>query len=414
MDVIIDRCAGLDVHKASVTGCVRVPGRGRRRRDQEVRSFSTMHHGLVELAGWLTDQGVTNVAMEATGVFWRPVWYVLEDAGLDLLLVNPRYAKNVPGRKTDVKDSEWIAQLLECGLLTASFVPPKPIRELRDLTRYRKRVIQERARESQRVEKVLEDAGIKLDVVISDCLGVSGRSMLEALIAGQRDPQTLAELARGRMRPKVPVLAQALQGRFGDHHAAWCREILTRLDDLDASIDRLNTRVDQLMAPYAAQRDQLDTIPAVGKRAAEVIIAEIGVDMTRFPTSAHLASWAGMCPGNRESAGKQRSGRTRQANPWLRGMLTECGWAARRTKDTYLAAQFWQIAARRGKEKACLAVGHSILVTTWHLLSTPGATYQDLGGDWFTRRKSPQAEQRRLLKRLEALGLKITVEPDAA
>lgn len=414
MDVIIDRCAGLDVHKASVTGCVRVPGSGRRRRDQEVRSFSTMHHGLVDLADWLTGWGVTDVAMEATGMFWRPVWYVLEDAGFELLLVNPRYAKNVPGRKTDVKDSEWIAQLLECGLLRASFVPPRPIRQLRDLTRYRNRVVQERARESQRIEKVLEDAGIKLDVVISDCLGVSGRSMLEALIAGVRDPQALAELARGKMRPKMPVLAQALHGRFNDHHAAWCREILTRLDDFDATIDRLDSRIDELMTAYAGQRDQLVTIPGVGKRTAEVIIAEIGVDMSRFPTSAHLASWAGMCPGNRESAGKQRSGRTRQANPWLRGLLTQCGWAARRTKNTYLAAQFWQIAARRGKEKACLAVGHSILVIAWHLLSTPGAAYQDLGGDWFTRRKDPQAEQRRLLRRLEALGLKITVEIDAA
>lgn len=414
MDVIIDRCAGLDVHKASVTGCVRVPGRGRRRREQDVRSFSTMHHGLVDLADWLRGWGVTDVAMEATGMFWRPVWYVLEDAGFDLLLVNPRYAKNVPGRKTDVKDSEWIAQLLECGLLRASFVPPRPIRQLRDLTRYRNRVVQERARESQRIEKVLEDAGIKLDVVISDCLGVSGRSMLEALIAGVRDPQTLAELARGKMRPKVPLLAQALQNRFDDHHAAWCREILTRLDDFDATIDRLDARIDELMAPYANQRDQLVTIPGVGKRAAEVIIAEIGVDMSRFPTSAHLASWAGMCPGNRESAGKQSSGRTRQANPWLRGLLTQCGWAARRTKNTYLAAQFWQIAARRGKEKACLAVGHTILVIAWHLLSTPGAAYHDLGGDWFTRRRDPQAEQRRLLRRLEALGLKITVETDAA
>lgn len=414
MDVIIDRCAGLDVHKASVTGCVRVPGSGRRRRDQEVRSFSTMHHGLVDLADWLTTRGVTDVAMEATGMFWRPVWYVLEDSGFELLLVNPRYAKNVPGRKTDVKDSEWIAQLLECGLLRASFVPPRPIRQLRDLTRYRNRVVQERARESQRIEKVLEDAGIKLDVVISDCLGVSGRSMLEALIAGMRDPQALAELARGKMRPKVPLLAQALHNRFDDHHAAWCREILTRLDDFDATIDRLDSRVDELMAPYADQRDRLVTIPGVGKRAAEVMIAEIGVDMTRFPTSAHLASWAGMCPGNRESAGKQTSGRTRQANPWLRGLLTQCGWAARRTKNTYLAAQFWQIAARRGKEKASLAVGHSILVIAWHLLSTPHTTYQDLGGDWFTRRKNPQTEQRRLLRRLEALGVKVSVDTTPA
>lgn len=413
MDVIVERCSGLDVHKKTVTACVRTPGRGRTRR-QEVRTYSTFSDDLWDLAGWLRDEGVTQVAMEATGVFWKPLWWVLEEAGFKLLLVNPTHVKRVPGRKTDVKDSEWLAELLEYGLLAGSFVPPKPIRELRDVTRYRTRVVQERARETLRVHKVLEDAGIKLAAVASDALGASGRMMIEALIAGVRDPEVLAEMAKARMRRKIPELRRALVGRFNEHHAALLSELLGRLDALDTTIAHLDARVDVLMAPYADQRDQLDTIPGVAKRAAEIIIAEIGVDMTVFPTSGHLASWAGMCPGNRESGGKRLSGRTRKADPWLRGILAECGWAARRTKNTYLAAQFWQIAGRRGKEKACLAVGHSILVIAWHLLSTPGETYHELGGDWFTRhRRDPEAEQRRLIRRLEALGLKVLVQPAA-
>jgi transposase len=413
MDVIVDRCAGLDVHKASVTACVRT-GKGKHRR-KEVRTFATFTDSLRELAGWLHEEGVTEVVMEATGVFWKPVWWVLEEAGFECLLVNATHVKKVPGRKTDVLDAEWLAQLLECGLLRGSFVPPKPIRELRDLTRYRTRLVQERVRETLRVHNVLEDAGIKLAAVATDALGVSGRAMIEALIAGVRDPQALADLAKASLRRKLPELRRALDGRFDDHHAALCAELLRRLDHLDATIDRLNDRVDVAMAPYADQRDRLTTIPGVGKRATEVIIAEIGVDMRCFPTSAHLASWAGMCPGNRESAGKHFSGRTRKADPWLRGMLAECGWAARRTRNTHLAAQFWQIAGRRGKEKACLAVGHSILVIAWHLLSTPGETYRELGGDWFTRhRRSPESEQRRLIRRLQALGLHVTVKPAPA
>lgn len=413
MDVIVDRCGGLDVHKKTVTACVRTPGPGRTRQAQ-VRTYQTFSDDLWALAEWLQTEGVTQVAMEATGVFWKPVWWVLEEAGFELLLVNPAHVKRVPGRKTDVKDSEWLAELLEHGLLSGSFVPPKPIRELRDVTRYRARVVQERARETLRVHKVLEDAGIKLASVATDALGASGRAMIRALIVGERDPEVLAELAKAKLRWKLSELRRALVGRFNDHHAALLGELLGRIESLDATIDRLDTRVDELMAPYADHRDRLDTIPAVGKRAAEVIIAEIGVDMSVFPTSGHLASWAGMCPGNRESGGKRLSGRTRKADPWLRGILAECGWAARRTKNTYLAAQFWQIAGRRGKEKACLAVGHSILVIAWHILSTPGETYHDLGGDWFARhRRSPESEQKRLIRRLEALGLKVLVEPAA-
>jgi transposase len=413
MDVVHERCAGLDIGKKLIVAAIRVPGEGRTKRRQEVRSFGTFARDIEELAHWLESESVTEVAMEATGVYWKPIWHVLEDRRLELLLVNPTHVKKVPGRKTDVKDAEWIAQLLECGLLRGSFVPPETIRDLRDLTRYEKRLIQDRARESLRVQKVLEDAGVKLSSVASDVLGVSGRAMLEALIAGERDAEVLAEMARRRMRSKIPELRQALAAsRFRVHHGVMLRAHLDHIDHLDAAIAALEARVDELMAPFAEARERLMTIPGVGKRAAEVIIAEIGVDMTRFPTAAHLASWAGMCPGNNESAGKHLSGRTRKGDPWLSGLVTECGWAARRTKDTYLAAQFWQIARRRGQEKAAVAVGHTILVIAWHILSE-GVTYQELGGDWFDRRRDPQAQQRRLVRQLEAMGLRVTIEAAA-
>jgi transposase len=413
MDVVHERCAGLDIGKKLIVAAIRVPGEGRTKRRQEVRSFGTFARDIEELAHWLESESVTEVAMEATGVYWKPIWHVLEDRRLELLLVNPTHVKKVPGRKTDVKDAEWIAQLLECGLLRGSFVPSETIRDLRDLTRYEKRLIQDRARESLRVQKVLEDAGVKLSSVASDVLGVSGRAMLEALIAGERDAEVLAEMARRRMRSKIPELRQALAAsRFRVHHGVMLRAHLDHIDHLDAAIAALEARVDELMAPFAEARERLMTIPGVGKRAAEVIIAEIGVDMTRFPTAAHLASWAGMCPGNNESAGKHLSGRTRKGDPWLSGLVTECGWAARRTKDTYLAAQFWQIARRRGQEKAAVAVGHTILVIAWHILSE-GVTYQELGGDWFDRRRDPQAQQRRLVRQLEAMGLRVTIEAAA-
>lgn len=412
MEVVHERCAGLDIGKKLVVAAVRVPGAVGGRRE-EVRSFGTFARDLEDLADWLESERIESVAMEATGVYWKPIWHVLEERRFELLLVNPTHVKKVPGRKTDVKDAEWIAQLLECGLLRGSFVPPEVIRDLRDLTRYRKKLIQDRARESARVQKVLEDAGVKLASVASDVLGVSARSMIEALAAGERDPDVLAEMAYGRMRPKIPELRQALAAsRFRPHHGVMLGEHLAHIDHLDAAIARLDDQVDELIAPFGEDRDRLATIPGVGKRAAEILIAEIGVDMTRFPTSAHLASWAGMCPGNNESAGKHLSGRTRRGDPWLSGLVTECGWAARRAKDTYLAAQFWQIARRRGQEKAAVAVGHSILVITWHILNN-GVTYQELGGDWFDRRRDPQAQQQRLVRQLEALGLKVTIEAAA-
>jgi transposase len=415
MEVLVARCAGLDVHKETVMACIRTPGAGRRRR-QEVREFRTFTGALRALRDWLVAADVTLVVMEATGVYWKPVWHVLEDTpGIELMLVNAQHVKNLPGRKTDVGDAAWLAQLAECGLLRGSFVPPPVISELRDLTRYRKKLIQERARETQRIQKLLEDAGIKLESVVSDVLGVSGRQMLEALIAGVEDPETLAEYAHGRMRTKIPVLRQALEGRFRAHHALMVRTHLNHVDYLTRAIDRLDAEVDNVIAPFIAQLTRLMTIPGVGKRTAEVIIAEIGVDMTRFPTARHLASWAGICPGNHESAHKRRSGRTSKGDPALRAALVEAAWCASRTRDTYLAAQYRQLVRRFGKKaeaKAAMAVGHSILVITWHLLAN-GCDYHELGGDYLARRNDAEARKRYLIRQLEALGTKVTVEAAA-
>lgn len=414
MEIVVERIAGLDVHADSVVACVRTPGERPGRRRQEVRTFGTFASQLADLAAWLAAEEVTQAVMEATGVYWKPVWYALEGSVDGLLLVNATHVKKVPGRKTDVKDAEWLAQLGECGLLRASFVPPEPIRDLRDLTRYRKKLVQARVQEVQRVQKLLEDAGVKLTSVISDVLGRSGRDMLDALVAGERDPAVLAEMARGKMRPKIGVLREALAtARFRDHHGWMLREHLTRIDGLDGSIDRIDAQVDEVIAPFADARDRLMTIPGVGRKAAEIILAEVGADMAQFPTPEQLASWAGMCPGNKRSAGKNQSGRTPQGNAWLSGTLTECGWAARRARDTYLAAQFWQIARRRGQERAAVAVGHSILVIAWHILSDPDAVYDELGGDYFTRRIDPERHKARLIAQLEALGLSVEVKPAA-
>ena len=401
MEMIVERCAGLDVGKDEVVGCVRTPsGRGR---SSELRTFSTFTSGLEELADWLSANGVVEVVMEATGQYWKPIWYVLEERGFDLRLVNAKHVKMVPGRKTDLADAAWLAQLLEHGLLSGSFVPPAPIRELRDLTRYRKRLIQTHSAEQQRVQKVLEDAGIKLDSVASDVLGVSGRAMLRALIAGERDPDTLAELARGMLRKKIPTLRLALQGRFREHHATLLRVIVDHVEYLEAAIADLDREIDRVIAPFSEARDRLDTITGVGKRSAECIIAEIGADMTRFPTAAHLASWAGMCPGNNITGGKQRSGRTTKGNRWLGEILYQCADTARHTRDTYLAAQYWRLRRRMGHRTAAVAVGHSILVISWHLL-TDHCDYQDLGGDWFTRRTDTDKRRDHLIRQLHDLG----------
>ena len=411
METIVERPAALDVHKEQVTACVRVPAAEGKGREQHVAEFSTTVRGLLGLRDWLAAYRVQQVTMEATGVYWKPVWHVLED-DFPLLLVNARHVKQVPGRKTDVSDAAWLCQLAEAGLLRASFVPPKPIRALRNLTRYRKTQIQERQREANRLHKALEDTGIKLDCVASDILGVSGRAMLDALVHGTTDPELLAELAKGRLRAKLPALREALEGRFDDLHALWIGAILAHIDFLDGQIDRLSDAIGEQIRPFSAAVQLLCTIPGVQQRAAEVIISEIGADMSVFPTAKHLASWAGQCPGNDQSAGKRRSGRTRNGSKWLDWTLEESALAAIRSNDTYLAAQYQRLRPRRGHKKALGAVKHSILIACWHMLTT-GELYNDLGGEYFQRR-DPERTTKHLIKQLEALGHTVTLQQAAA
>ena len=410
MDVIVERAGALDVHKASVMACVRAPAE-RGRREEHIAQFSTTVQGLLGLRDWLAAHRVSVVAMEATGVYWKPVWAILED-DFELMLVNARHVKQVPGRKTDVSDAAWLCRLLEAGLLRASLVPPKPIRDLRDLTRYRKAQIRDRQREANRLHKVMQDTGIKLDSVASDLLGTSGRAMLDALVAGTTDPEVLADLARGQLRKKLPALREALEGRFSAKHALIVGQILAHIDFLDEAIDRLSEAIEEQLGPFGqAQVDLLCTIPGIQRRAAEVIIAETGADMTKFPTAGHLASWAGVCPGNDESAGKRRSGRTTKGSKWLRQTLTECAKAASRTKDTYLAAHYARTRSRRGANRATTAVAHSILIACWHMLQT-GETYRDPGGDYYQRR-DPERTTKRLVKQLERLGHTVTLQEAA-
>lgn len=401
MERVFRRVAGLDVHKDVVVACVRTPTPDGSRGVQTA-SFGTTTEDLLGLRDWLVGERVEVVGMESTGIYWKPIFYLLED-DLECWLLNARHLRNVPGRKTDVADAMWIAELVEHGLVRPSFVPPKPIRELRNLTRYRRAQIQERTRETQRLDKILQDAGIKLSSVASDILGMSGRAMLAALIDGRSDPAAMADLAKGRMRTKLPALTKALRGRFTAHHALLVGEIMAKLEFLDEAIGRLSAEIDRVMLPFARQRDLLDTIPGVNKRSAEELIAEIGVDMARFGSAARLASWAGVCPGHHESAGKSRSGKTRKGSKWLHSNLTESAKAASRTKGTYLSAQYTRLRGRRGHAKATVAVAHSILVSAFHLLDGD-VPYQDLGADWFRHRHSPEHQARRLVRRLRTLG----------
>jgi len=410
MEVIVERPAALDVHKAQVTACVRSPGSGAARA-QEVAEFSTTVRGLLTLRDWLKAHRVTQVAMEATGVYWKPVWAVLED-DFELLLVNARHVKQVPGRKTDVSDAAWLCQLLEAGLLKASFVPPKPIRALRNLTRYRKAQVAERQREANRLHKALEDTGIKLDCVASDILGVSGRAMLEALVKGTTDPAVLAELARGRLRAKLGALREALEGRFEPLHALLIGQILAHLDFLDEAIDHLSEAIEEQLRPFGSAVELLRSVDGIERRTAENVIAEIGVDMSCFPSAGHLASWAGQCPGNDQSAGKRRSGRTRKGSKWLDEALKQAAMAAIRTNDSYLQALYRRKKSQLGHGRALGAVKHSIICACWHILTT-GELYRDLGGDYFTRR-NPERQTRRLVAQLERLGHDVTLQKVAA
>jgi transposase len=409
VETIVERPGALDVHKAHVTACVRVPAKGGR--EQHIAEFPTTVNGLLELRDWLAGHGVTQVVMEATGVYWKAPWAILEDE-FDCLLVNARHVKQVPGRKTDVSDAAWLCQLAEAGLLRASFVPPKPIRQLRNLTRYRKTQIQERAREVNRLHKALEDAGIKLDCVAADVMGKSGRDMLNALVAGETDPAVLAQLARRQMRKKIPLLREALAGHFDEHHRLWIGAILAHIDFLDEQIARLSVMIEEQIRPFASQVELLCTITGIQRRGAECILAEIGVDMTCFATARHLASWAGQCPGNDQSAGKRRSGRTREGSKWLDFALEEAAMSAIRVKDHYLEAQYRRLKPRRGHKRALGAVQHTILTAIWHMLST-GELYRDLGGDYFTRR-DPERQTRRLVAQLERLGHTVTLAEGAA
>jgi transposase len=408
MDLLYVCCAGLDVHKETVVATVR-----RRKENgklwEQTRTYGTMTDQLLELADWLEAEGVTHVAMESTGVYWKPIWNLMEDR-FKILLVNAQHIKHVPGRKTDVIDSAWIAQLLQCGLLRGSFVPETPQRQLRELTRQRRQLVHSKASVANRIHKVLEDANIKLGSVATDVLGVSGRDMLRALIAGQDNPEVLAELARRKLRAKIPALRLALHGRVTEHHRFLLGLLLDELTHLESLIARLTARITEVLpAPFVEAIKQLATIPGIDVRAAENILAETGIDMEVFPTDGHLASWTGMCSGQRESAGKRQSSRTRKGNQWLRTTLVQVAWAASHTKRTYLSSQYRRLASRRGKKRALVAVGHTILVMIYHMLRE-GTTYTDLGPDYFDRLDTERLT-RTLVRRLERLGHEVVLKP---
>jgi transposase len=408
MDVLNAYCAGLDVHKTTVVACrvFRLPSG---KRVSEVRTFGTTTAEILDLGAWLAAAGVTDVAMESTGVYWKPIWNLLEGS-FTLMLVNPQHIKQVPGRKTDVRDAEWIATLLEHGLLRPSFVPPAPQRALREMTRTRTMITRQRAEMVNRVQKVLEDANIKLSSVATDVMGVSGRAMIEAMIDGQTDPKVLADLAAGRLRSKMDALEQALLGRMQAHHQIILKQLLAMIDSMDTSIATLDAEIVQSCVPFTEAVARLDTITGVGQATAEMLVSEIGTDMSKFPTAGHLCAWAGVAPGNNESAGKRRSGRTRKGNQSLRTGLIQAAHAAARSKATYLSALYRRLVPHRGKKRAAVAVAHAILTIVYHMI-TRKTTYQELGGDYFDK-LNPKKTATHLIKRVEELGYVVTKKPN--
>lgn len=410
MEVILECCAGLDVHKDSVEACVRQMSAGGKV-DHEVRHWGTTTRELVAMADWLSAMGVSHVAMESTGVYWKPIFNILE-AQFEILLVNAQHLKNVPGRKTDIRDCQWIAQLLQHGLLKGSFIPPRPQRELRDLTRQRTQLVDETNRISNRIQKVLEDANVKLGSVVSNVVGVSGRLMLEAIIAGQHDPAQLADLAQRRLRSKIPQLEQALYGKLTEHHRWLLKLLLDQMRTTEQFIARLDERIAELMRPHEPVLEKLDAIPGIDRRVAEVLIAEIGPDMTPFPSDAHLAAWVGISPGNNESAGKRRSGKTTKGCRWLRQALVQAAWAASHKKDSYFQVHARNLMHRRGRKRGLVAVAHSLLIVIYHMLKEDTA-YHDLGPQFLDRLRATHLI-RFHVRRLQQLGLQVAITPAAA
>ena len=409
MEVVHVRCAGLDISKKDAKVCVRIAGAGRRKTIETVTTWSAMTNQVLALREHLVAEQVTCVVMEATSDYWKPFYYLLEDLhGVEVMLINARHVKNLPGRKSDVSDATWLAQLGAHGLVRASFVPPEPIRVLRDLTRARTAITRERGREVQRLEKLLEDAGIKLSAVASDITGVSGRLMLAALIDGQRDPSVLADLAKRRLRSKIPALTEALTGRFNEHHAFLARVHLDLIDQHTAAIEEITARIEVVIEPFQAFRDLIATIPGISTLTADVIIAETGADMTRFPTAGHLASWAGTTPGSNESAGRVKSTKTRPGNPYLQGALGAAAMSLAKSPNTYLGARYRRIASRRGPMKANVAIQHKLLTIIWHM-GTTGTLYEDPGADYFNR-LHPERAKNRALHQLEAMGYQVTLD----
>jgi transposase len=410
MEVLHQRCAGLDVHKKTVVAAVRLVVEGKVVKD--AKTFETTTQGLLELSDWLSEHGCTHIAMEATGVYWKPVWHVLSDGDFELVLANASHVKNVPGRKTDMNDAAWLAELLAHGLIRASFVPDGPTQELRALLRTRKQLVRERTRHTQRIHKTLEDANIKLDAVLSTVLGKSGRAILGAIVAGVSDPSQLAKLANANVKCSQDELREALRGRVTRHHRFLLQLHLGQIDGIDAAIATIDREVDEGLAPFRIAVELVSTAPGVNTLSAQAIVSEIGTDMSRFPTAGHLLSWAGLCPRNDASAGKRRSTRLRKGAPWLKTTLIQCAWAASRTKASYLQAQFLRLRARRGPQKAICAVAASLLTAIYHMLKN-GTLYQDLGPDHFQRR-SKTTHAQRLVKRLQHLGFAVEIKPVAA